>query len=147
MAKATSPIGGWVVSVTTRAGGEKVPPVSLFDVAEPDPKDAMNAVCRACGAPAAAVAIKTHLTTAALALMRVQRGQLRMRKSFKRPRDIHQLRQRLVEMAVDENVGHVTTQTNEPSARVEGRRDLKLEVQVRAKAKTAATRTRLSKRW
>jgi hypothetical protein len=105
MAKATSSIGGWVVSVTTWVQGEDLPRISLFDVAEPDAEDAIDAVRRASGAPAAAVAIKTHLTTAALALMRIRRGQMRMRKSFKRPRDIQQLRQRLLEIAVGEGAG------------------------------------------
>ena len=102
------------MTVTTWAGGEDGPRVSLFDVAEPDPKDAVDAVRRTSGAPAAAVAIKTHLATAALALMRVERGQMRMRKSFKRPRDIDQLRQRILDIAMSEDEGRNPTEANDP---------------------------------
>jgi hypothetical protein len=93
--KASRGIGGWVVGVTTWAHGEDAPRVSLFDVAKPDPKDAIDAVRRACGAPADAIAIKTHLTKGALALMRIEPGRMRMRKSLKRPRDIHELTRRI----------------------------------------------------
>ena len=96
--KASRGIGGWVVSVTTWARGEDAPRVSLFNVAKPDPKAAMDAVRRACGAPADAVAIKSHLTKGALALMRMEPGHMRMRKSLKRPRDIHELTRRIREM-------------------------------------------------
>jgi hypothetical protein len=64
--KASRAIGGWLVTVTTWARGEDAPRVSLFDVAKPDPKDAMDAVRRACGAPADAVAVKTRLSKAPL---------------------------------------------------------------------------------
>lgn len=94
--RASRGIGGWVVGVTTWAHGEDAPRVSLFDVAKPDPKDALDAVRRACGAPADAVAIKSHLTKGALALMRIQHGHIRLRKSFKgRPRDIQELTRRI----------------------------------------------------
>jgi hypothetical protein len=112
--RASSGIGGWVVTVTTWARGEDVPRVSLVDVAEPDPKDAVDVVRRASGAPATAVAIKTHLATAALALMRVERGQMRMRKNFRRPRDIDQLRQRILDIAQSEDEGQNPTETNGP---------------------------------
>jgi hypothetical protein len=103
--KASRGIGGWLVTVTTWARGEDAPRVSLFDVAKPDPKDAMDAVRRACGAPADAVAIKNHLTKGALALMRIEPGHMRMRKSLKRPRDIHELTQRIREMDTSEDQG------------------------------------------
>jgi hypothetical protein len=103
--KASRGIGGWLVTVTTWARGEDAPRVSLFDVAKPDPKDAMDAVRRACGAPADAVAIKSHLTKGALALMRIEPGHMRMRKSLKRPRDIHELTQRIREMDTSEDHG------------------------------------------
>jgi hypothetical protein len=93
--KASRGIGGWLVAVTTWARGEDAPRVSLFNVARPDPKDAMDAVQRACGAPADAVAVKAHLTKGALALMRIEPGHMRMRKSLKRPRDIHELTRRI----------------------------------------------------
>ena len=91
------------MSVTTWARDEDTPRVSLFDVAKPDPKDAINAIRRACGAPAKMVAIKTHLTTGALALMRVKQGELRMRKSFKQPRNINQLTQRILDIGTSED--------------------------------------------
>jgi hypothetical protein len=103
--KASPGIVGWVVSVTTRACGEDVPRVSLFDVAKADPKEAIDAVRRACGAPAKMVAIKTHLTPAPLALMRIEPGEMRMRKSHKPPRDIAQLIQRIREMETCEHHG------------------------------------------
>jgi hypothetical protein len=103
--KASRGIGGWLVAVTTWARGEDAPRVSLFNVARPDPKDAMEAVRRACGAPANAVAIKTHLTKGALALMRLEPGRMRMRKSLKRPRDIHELTRRIREMDTSEDQG------------------------------------------
>ena len=103
--KASRGIGGWLVAVTTWVRGEDAPRVSLFDVAKPDPKDAMNAVRRACGAPAGAVAIKSHLTKGALALMRIEPGRMRMRKSLKRPRDIHELTRRIREMDTGEDQG------------------------------------------
>jgi hypothetical protein len=93
--KASRGIGGWLVTVTTWARGEDAPRVSLFDVAKPDPKDAIDAVRRACGAPADAVAVKTHLSKGALALMRIEPGHVRMRKSHKRPRDIRELTRRI----------------------------------------------------
>ena len=95
--RASRGIGGWVVGVTTWARGEDAPRVSLFDVAKPDPKDAIDAVRRACGAPADDVAIKTYLTKGALALMRIEQGRIRMRKSLKRPRDIHELTRRILD--------------------------------------------------
>jgi hypothetical protein len=103
--KASRGIGGWLVAVTTWARGEDAPRVSLFDVAKPDPKDAIEAVRRACGAPADAVTIKTHATKGALALMRIEPGHMRMRKSLKRPRDIHELTQRIREMDTSEDQG------------------------------------------
>jgi hypothetical protein len=103
--KASRAIGGWLVAVTTWARGDDTPRVSLFDVAKPDLKDAMDAVRRACGAPADAVAIKMHLTKGAFALMRIEPGQLRMRKSLKRPRDIHDLTRRIRQMDTSEDQG------------------------------------------
>jgi hypothetical protein len=103
--KASRAIGGWLVAVTTWVRGEDAPRVSLFDVAKPDPKDAMDAVRRACGAPADAVAIKSHLTKGAVALMRIEPGRMRMRKSLKRPRDIHELTRRIREMDTGEDQG------------------------------------------
>jgi hypothetical protein len=94
--KASRGIGGWLVTVTTWARGEDAPRVSLFDVAKPDPKDAIDAVRRACGAPADAVAVKTHLSKGALALMRIEPGHVRMRKSHKPPRNIQELARRIV---------------------------------------------------
>ena len=83
------------MTVTTWARGEDAPRISLFDVAKPDPKDAIDAVRRACGAPADAVAVKTHLSKGALALMRIEPGHVRMRKSHKPPRNIHELTRRI----------------------------------------------------
>ena len=93
--KASHEIGGWLVTVTTWARGEDAPRVSLFDVAKSDPKDAIDAVRRACGASADAVAVKTHLAKGALALMRIEPGHVRMRKSHKPPRNIHELTRRI----------------------------------------------------
>ena len=103
--KASRGIGGWLVTVTTWARGEDAPRVSLFDVAKSDPDDAIDAVRRACGAPADAVAIKAHVTKGALALMRLEPGHMRMRKSLKRPRDIHELTRRIREMDTSEDQG------------------------------------------
>jgi hypothetical protein len=64
----------------------------------PDPDDAIDAVRRACGAPADAVAAKSHLSKGALALMRIGPGHMRMRKSNKRPRDMHELTRRIREI-------------------------------------------------
>jgi hypothetical protein len=93
------------VTVTTWARGEDAPRVSLFDVAKPDPKDALDAVRRACGAPADAVAVKAHVTKGALALMRIEPGHVRMRKSNAPPRDIHDLTRRIREMDTSEGQG------------------------------------------
>jgi hypothetical protein len=103
--KASRAIGGWLVAVTTWARGEDAPRGSLFDVAKPDPKDAMDAVRRACGAPADAVAVKMHVTKGALALMRIEPGHVRMRKSNTPPRDIHELTRRIQEMDTGEGQG------------------------------------------
>ena len=100
--KITRGIGGWVVFVTTWARGEDASRVSVFDVAEADSKVAAEVVIRASGAPATAVTVKTHLTTAALILMRVKAGEMRMRKSFKPPRDIKQLVERIAKIAAEE---------------------------------------------
>lgn len=101
--KASRGIAGWVVSVTTLARGEDAPRVSLFDVAMVDPKEAIEAVQRACGALASMVAIKTHLTSAPLALMRIEPGKWRMRKSNKPPRDMAQLIQRIRRIEASED--------------------------------------------
>jgi hypothetical protein len=103
--KASRAIGGWLVAVTTWARGEDSPRVSLFDVATLDPNDAMDAVRKACGAPADAVAIKAHVTKGALALMRIEPGHVRMRKSNTTPRDIHDLTRRIREIATIEDQG------------------------------------------
>ena len=103
--KASRGIGGWLVAVTTWARGEDAPGVSLFHVAKPDPKDAIAAVRRACGAPADAVAVKAHVTKGALALMRIEPGHVRMRKSNTPPRDIHDLTRRIREMDTSEDHG------------------------------------------
>jgi hypothetical protein len=111
--RASRGIGGWVVGVTTWARSEDAPRVSLFDVAKPDRKDAIDAVRRACGAPADAVAIKNHLTKGALALMRIEPGHMRMRKSLKRPRDIHELTRRLRDMITPEDEGGDAPEAND----------------------------------
>jgi hypothetical protein len=95
------------VTVTTWARDEDAPRVSFFDVAKPDPKDAIDAVRRACGAPAETVAIKSHLSKGALALMRIEQGHVRMRKSIKRPRDMHELTRRIREMETGDDEGRV----------------------------------------
>ena len=48
------------------------------------------------------------------ALMRVEQGEIRMRKSFKRPRDIHQLTRRILDIAPCENEGRDPTEANDP---------------------------------
>lgn len=101
--KASRGIGGWVVGITTWARGEDAPRLSLFDVAKPDPKDAVELVQRACGAPKGAVAIQSHLTKGALALMRIEPGKWRMRKSHKPPRNMAQLIQRIRAMEASED--------------------------------------------
>lgn len=100
--RASRGVVGWVVSVTTWVGGEDRPRVSVFDVAKADPKEAIDAVRRACGASAEMVAIKTHLTSSPLALMRMGPGDLRMRKSHKSPRNIAELRERILRIKASE---------------------------------------------
>ena len=111
--KASRGIGGWVVGVTTWARGEDAPRVSLFDVAKPDPKDAIDAVRRATGAPADAVAIKTHLTKGTLTLMRIEPGRMRMRKSLKRPRNIHELTRRILDITTRKEEGGGAPEAND----------------------------------
>ena len=96
--EASRGIGGWVISVTTRGRGEREPNVAIFHVALAKASDAIEAVTQACGAPASTVAIETHLSHATLALMRLKRGELRMRKSLRHPRDINQLAKRIADI-------------------------------------------------
>ena len=101
--KASNGIGGWVISVTTQGRGEREPNVAIFHVALSNASEAIAAVAQACGAPSSAVAIETHLSHATLALMRLKQGEMRMRKSLRRPRDINQLAKRIVDIAMGED--------------------------------------------
>jgi hypothetical protein len=98
-------IGGWVISVTTRGRGERDHHVAMFHVALAKANDAIDAVAQACGAPISTVAIEAPLSHATLALMRLKQGELRMRKSLRRPRDINQLAKRIADMATDDGDG------------------------------------------
>ena len=60
-------------------------------------------MAQACGAHSSAVVIETHLSRATLALMRLKQGDMRMRKSISRPRDINQLAKRIVDIATGED--------------------------------------------
>jgi hypothetical protein len=95
-------IGGWVISVTTRGRGERDPHVAMFHVALAKANDAIDAVAQACGAPISTVAIEAPLSHTTLALMRLKQGELRMRKSLRRPRDINQLAKRIADIATDD---------------------------------------------
>ena len=77
--------------------------MAIFHVALSNASEAIAAVAQACGAPSSAVAIETHLSHATLALMRLQQGEMRMRKSLRRPRDINQLAKRIVDIATGED--------------------------------------------
>jgi hypothetical protein len=131
-------IGGWVISVTTRGSGERDPHVAIFHAAFPNARDAIDAVARACGAPSSAIAIEIHLSYATLALMRLKRGELRMRKSLRRPRDISQLAKRIVDIATGGGGERELFQSKCPDAGNSGRRrsrriDEKRHVEIMAK--------------
>ena len=76
--------------------------MAFFHVALPNASEAIAAVAQACGAPSSTVAVETHLSHATLALMRLKQGEMRMRKSISRPRDINQLAKRIVDIAKGE---------------------------------------------
>jgi hypothetical protein len=115
-------IGGWVISVTTLGRGEREPHVAVFHAAFPKARDAIDAVARACGAPSSAIAIETHLSHTTLALMRLKQGELRMRKSLRRPRDISQLAKRIVDIATGGDSERELSQSKCPDAGNSGRR-------------------------
>jgi hypothetical protein len=147
--KASRGVGGWVVSVTTLARDEREPHVTLFDVAIFEPSKAIEAVKLACGASSSAVAIKTHLSHGALALMRLKQGELRMRKGFKRPRDINQLAKRIVDIATGEEEDRQPTPEEEgkdPAAVSLGRRGGLKGGKARAAALSAKRRAEIAKK-